>query len=63
MAARATVFVTVEIVDVEHGAWCPDCALPSALRITVCQRVGDSLPNLSTVEQCTDCGRSHHQCP
>lgn len=48
----------LELVDAEHGHWCPQCALPSASKITLASqiKVGHVLGalRLSTRLRCDD---------
>lgn len=54
MATRVSVFVLLEVVNVEHGHWCPTCQLPSAGMITLASQVRGGPMRLSTRLRCFD---------
>lgn len=52
------IYRLLEVVDVDHGHWCPRCLLPSAVRITLasiieCNGVTGPL-TMSTRLRCSD---------
>lgn len=61
MAATRTVTIEyklLEAVDVQHGEWCPHCALPSAAIVTLASQVAvdgvDQPLKLSTGVRCLE---------
>jgi hypothetical protein len=46
--------VTVELLEVETGLWCIDCALPSGARIWFTTRTGPAM-SLRSQRSCLDC--------
>lgn len=54
--------LAAEVVEAEHGIWCPRCALPSASRIAyaVYSEATLLVVERSTLTTCNDCGEQLH---
>jgi hypothetical protein len=56
MPARyVTVNVVAELLDHDHGHWCPTCLLSTGVRAWVAVRFGDRM-HLQMRTHCTECG-------
>jgi hypothetical protein len=55
--------VIISAGEPETGLWCPDCLLPSRVRIPiyVTSETGSSLT--TTADECQDCGRNFCRAP
>lgn len=51
------ILCTLEVLDIQPGAWCPHCLLPSASTIILASRRSDGPLQLSTGVRCHDCHR------
>lgn len=50
-----TVAVVVELLDHDHGHWCPTCMLSTGVRAWVAVRSSDRM-HLQVRLHCTECG-------
>lgn len=46
---------SIEFVDIEHGLWCPACAVSSGVALYFATTTGDSM-TLRAAARCAECG-------
>lgn len=61
MATRTHVVKLCQVGDVETGAWCDTCLLPSAVLLRWVMMVGDRVLGEHLTKICHDCGASSEE--